>query len=185
MDSRKVTVSWSTPHPEMAGRDLDDIATEWGVDNISALEKLQPGGGIYHQVDDADLERIMAYPPALIGSDGLPNDVRPHPRLWGTFPRVIGHYARDRSLFSLQTAIAKMTGQSAKTLGLANRGRIATGMAADLVLFDPATIADRADYKSPDMPSAGISLVLVNGKPAWKNESVAGSGHGIVLRRDH
>ena len=185
MDSRKVTVSWSTPHPEMAGRDLDDIATEWGVDNISALEKLQPGGGIYHQMDDADLERIMAYPPALIGSDGLPNDMRPHPRLWGTFPRVLGHYARDRSLFSLQTAIAKMTGQSAETLGLANRGRIATGMAADLVLFDPATIADRADYKSPDMPSAGISLVLVNGKPAWKNEALAGSGHGIVLRRDH
>ena len=184
MDSRKVTVSWSTPYPEMAGRDLDDIANEWGVDNISALEKLQPGGGIYHRMDDADLERIMAYPPALIGSDGLPNDARPHPRLWGSFPRVLGHYARDRNLFLLQTAIAKMTGQSADTLGLANRGRIATGMAADLVLFDPTTIADRADYNSPDMPSAGISLVLVNGYPAWKNEALADPSHGIVLRRN-
>ena len=184
MDSRKVTVSWSTPHPEMAGRDLDDIATEWGVDNISALEMLQPGGGIYHQMDDADLERIMAYPPALIGSDGLPNDMRPHPRLWGTFSRVLGHYSRDRGLFSLQTAIAKMTGQSAETLGLANRGKIAPGMAADLVLFDPATIADRADYKLPDMPSAGISIVLVNGEPAWKNEAPASPGNGIVLRRN-
>jgi N-acyl-D-aspartate/D-glutamate deacylase len=98
---------------------------------------------------------------------------------------VLGHYARDRSLFSLQTAIAKMTGQSAETLGLANRGRIATGMAADLVLFDPTTIADCADYKSPDMPSAGISLVLVNGKTAWNNKELAGSGHGIVLGRHH
>jgi N-acyl-D-aspartate/D-glutamate deacylase len=98
---------------------------------------------------------------------------------------VLGHYSRDRNLFSLQTAIAKMTGQSAETLRLADRGKIATGMAADLVLFDPATIADRADYKSPDMPSAGINLVLVNGKPAWKNEALASSGHGIVLRRDH
>ena len=184
MDSRKVTVSWSTPHPEMAGRDLDDIAAEWGADAMSALEQLKPGGAIYHQMDDADLERIMAYPPALIGSDGLPNDTRPHPRLWGSFPRVLGHYARDRNLFLLQTAIAKMTGQSAETLGLADRGRIATGMAADLVLFDPATIADRADYKSPDLPSAGISLVLVNGHPAWKNEALAGSGHGMVLRHN-
>jgi len=108
--------------------------------------------------------------------------MRPQPRLWGTFPRVLGHYARDRKLFLLQIAIAKMTGQSAKTLGLIDRGKIANGMAADLVLFDPATIADRADYKSPDMPSAGISLVLVNGKTAWKNEALAVSGHGIVLR---
>jgi len=185
MDSRKVTVAWSTPHPEMAGRDLDDIAKEWGVDNISALEMLQPGGGIYHQMDDADLERIMAYPPALIGSDGLPNDMRPHPRLWGTFPRVLGHYSRDRNLFSLQTAIAKMTGQSAETLRLVDRGKISIGMAADLVLFNPATIADRADYNLPDMPSSGISVVFVNGKPAWKNEEPASSGHGIVLQRYH
>ena len=78
-----------------------------------------------------------------------------------------------------------MTGQSAETLGLANRARIASGMAADLVLFDPTTIADRADYKLPDTPSAGISLAFVNVKTAWKNEGFAGSGHGIVLRRDH
>ncbi|SDJ24568.1 N-acyl-D-amino-acid deacylase family protein [Aliiruegeria lutimaris] len=88
-DSRKVTVSWSDSHPEMAGRDLEEVAAGWGVDQMTALKRLKPGGAIYHQMDDDDLERILSWPPSLVGSDGLPRDRRPHPRLWGTFPRVL------------------------------------------------------------------------------------------------
>ncbi|MDF2233382.1 D-aminoacylase [Albimonas sp. CAU 1670] len=166
-DSRKVTVSWSDPHPEMAGRDLAEICAEWGVDQNEAIGRLRPGGAIYHQMDDGDLERILAYPPTLVGSDGLPRDKRPHPRLWGAFPRVLGHYARDKGVISLQTAIAKMTGQTAKTLHLADRGRIAPGCKADLVLFDPAAIHDAADYDHPVRPAEGIAGVWVNGVLAW------------------
>src|SRR3546814_8718391 len=75
-------------------------------------------------MDEADLQRILAFPPTLVGSDGLPHDKRPHPRLWGTFPRVLGHYVRERGLLTLEEAVAKMTGQTAAVLGLAERGLI-------------------------------------------------------------
>lgn len=181
-DSRKVGVSWSEPHPEMAGRDLEDVAREWGVDTMTALDRLRPGGAIYHQMDDGDLDRILAWAPSLVGSDGLPRDVRPHPRLWGAFPRVLGHYARDRRLLPLAQAVAKMTGQTAKVLNLADRGRIAAGMAADLVLFDPAEIRDVADYDDPAQPAAGIAAVYVNGRLAYHPGAGAVPGSGRVLR---
>ena len=180
-DSRKVLVSWSEPHPEMTGRELEEIAAEWGIPAMDALDRLRPGGAIYFQMEDSDLERILAYRPSLIGSDGLPRDRRPHPRLWGTFPRVLGHYARDCGLIPLERAIAKMTGQTAAALALTDRGRIAPGMAADLVLFDAATVADRADYETPDRPSEGILRVLVNGATAWDGQA-AHNGAGRVLR---
>ena len=180
-DSRKVTISWSDPHPEMAGRDLAGVAEEWGVDVIEAVARLKPGGGIYHQMDDGDLERIMAWPPSLIGSDGLPRDRRPHPRLWGSFPRVLGHYARDKGLLSQAQAVAKMTGQTAKVLGLADRGRIAEGCAADLVLFEPEAIRAVADYDNPQEPSAGIAAVYVNGQLAYAPDASGGALAGQVL----
>ncbi|MCR8726056.1 N-acyl-D-amino-acid deacylase family protein [Frigidibacter sp. ROC022] len=164
-DSTKVTVTWSDPHPEMEGRDLKDIAAEWGVSQDEALERLKPGGAIYHQMDEGDLRRIMAYPPTLIGSDGLPQDRRPHPRLWGTFPRVLGHFARDEAVLPLETAIAKMTGQTAALLGLKDRGLLKPGCKADLVLFDPEQVIDRASYAEPTLPPAGIRQVWVNGAP--------------------
>lgn len=182
-DSRAVTVSWSKPHPEMTGRDLAGVAAEWGVPMEEAIERLRPGGGIYHQMDDGDLDRILAYPPSLVGSDGLPNDVRPHPRLWGTFPRVLGRYARDAGLMPLETAVAKMTGQTAAALGLGDRGRIAAGQRADLVLFDPATVIDRADYDAPTETSAGIERVIVNGEAVWRDDAPTGARPGEVLRR--
>ena len=85
----------------------------------------------------------------MIGSDGLPHDAFPHPRLWGTFPRVLGHYARDLGLFSLETAVHKMTGRTAGVFGLIDRGVMRAGAYADLVLFDPATVRDTADFERP------------------------------------
>jgi N-acyl-D-amino-acid deacylase len=99
----------------------------------------------------------------MIGSDGLPNDPRPHPRLWGTFPRVLGRYARDEGLLSLPTAVHKMTQLPARRFGLAERGVVGVGYFADLVLFDPNTILDNATFADPVRPSQGIHGVWVNG----------------------
>ncbi len=102
----RILVTWSTPHPDAAGRMLDDVAADWGVSNHAAAERLLPAGAVYFELDEADVRRILAYPHTMIGSDGIPHDVHPHPRLWGTFPRVLGHYARDEGLFPLEEACA-------------------------------------------------------------------------------
>lgn len=158
-----IRISWSKPHPEMTGRELSGIAAEWNCSLEEAARRLDPAGAIYFQMDEDDVRRVMSSPIAMIGSDGLPHDSHPHPRLWGTFPRVIGHYARELSLFAVETAIHKMTGLTAKVFGLKDRGTLAPGAFADLVLFNPATIIDRATYDTPRLPSLGIERVYVNG----------------------
>jgi N-acyl-D-amino-acid deacylase len=171
-DDVPVRITWSIPHPELAGRWLHDIAAEWGVDRTAAAERLLPAGAIYHQMDEADVQRILAHDLSMIGSDGIPHDTFPHPRLWGTFPRVLGHYARDVGLFSLETAVHKMTGRTAAVFGMTDRGVIRPGAFADLVLFDAATIRDAADYEHPTRPAEGIVETWVNGASAW----VGGAG---------
>jgi N-acyl-D-amino-acid deacylase len=163
-----VQVTWSTPHPEMAGRDLDDIARDWGMTRRAAAEKLLPAGAIYFQMDEADVRRIMAHPRSMIGSDGIPHDAKPHPRLWGTFPRVLGHYVREVALFSLETAVHKMTGRCATVFGLTDRGLLRPGAFADLVLFDPATVRDHATYAQPDAISEGVRRVWCNGETTYR-----------------
>jgi N-acyl-D-amino-acid deacylase len=162
-----VRVSWSVPHPEQAGRLLSDIAADWGMEQRAAAERLLPAGGIFFQMDERDVQRIMHHRLAMIGSDGLPHDAFPHPRLWGTFPRVLGHYARDLGLFSLEDAVHKMTGRTASVFGMIDRGVIRSGAYADLVLFDPATVADTATFEAPIQPAAGIAETWVNGQSAY------------------
>jgi N-acyl-D-amino-acid deacylase len=162
-----VQVTWSDPHPEMAGKMLDDVAAEWGLTPPQAAARLLPAGAIYFQMQEDDVQRIMAHRLSMIGSDGLPHDSFPHPRLWGTFPRVLGHYARDLGLFSLETAVHKMTGRTAAVFGMADRGVIRAGAYADLVLFDPATVRDAADFKNPTQPSEGILETWINGQSAY------------------
>jgi N-acyl-D-amino-acid deacylase len=164
----RIMVAWSKPHPEVTGRDLSDVAAQWGVDLMEAARRLDPAGAIYFQMDEQDVRRVLAFPLTMIGSDGLPHDTHPHPRLWGTFPRVIGHYARDVGLFPIETAIHKMTGLPASVFRLEGRGRIAEGAFADLVVFDPATIIDRATYESPKELSLGVDMVFVNGRKSWQ-----------------
>jgi len=160
-------VTWSVPHPEMTGRRLDAVAAEWGLTLCQAAERLLPAGVVMFQMHEGDVQRILAHPRSMVGSDGLPHDARPHPRLWGTFPRVLGHYTRDLGLFSLETAVHKMTGRTAQVFGLRDRGVIRPGAYADLVLFDPATVRDAADFDVPDRPAEGILETWVNGQPAW------------------
>ncbi len=94
----EITITWSEPHPEVAGKSLAAIAEQWQLTQLEAARRLQPAGAIYHSISEADMRRILAHPATMIGSDGLPNDPRPHPRLWGTFPRVLGRYSRDEKL---------------------------------------------------------------------------------------
>ena len=179
-----IMVSWSDPFPEMSGRMLADIAHEWQCTQTEACNRLQPGGAIYFQMREDDVQRVLKFEATMIGSDGLPHDRHPHPRLWGTFPRVLGHYARDQGLFSLEEAVHRMTGLSARRFNLVGRGEIAPGNFADLVVFDPERIIDRATFANPTLPSEGIDLVIVNGATTYRGGQPTGHRAGRFLRRE-
>jgi N-acyl-D-amino-acid deacylase len=178
----RVLVTWSRARPEFAGQDLDAIARQMGCDMFEAIERLQPAGAIYFMMDEADVRRVLSYPYAMIGSDGLPHDEHPHPRLWGTFPRVLGHYARDIGLFTLAEAVRRMTSLPAAKFGLTGRGVLRPGAVADLVLFDPATVGDLATFEKPKTPAAGIETVWVNGRAVWHAGQSTGARPGRALR---
>ena len=179
----RVLIASSDPHPGMAGRDLDDIAREWGVAKDEAARRLQPGSAIYFIMDEDDVQRILAFDETMIGSDGVPVGEKPHPRLWGTFPRVLGHYSRDVGLFPLETAVWKMTGLTARNFGLADRGTLKPGQAADIVVFDAATVRDAANYANPTLRAEGIHAVVVNGALTWRDGVHQGAHNGQVLTR--
>jgi len=178
----RVLITWSEAMPGAGGRDLDEIAAELGLGRAEAAERLQPAGAIYFAMDEADVRRILAYPDTMIGSDGIPDDEKPHPRLWGTFPRVLGHYAREEGVLTLEEAVRRMTGLPAQVFGFADRGVLRPGAFADLVLFDPATVIDRATFAAPTLPAAGIRLVLVNGVAVWDGAAPTGARPGRPLK---
>jgi N-acyl-D-amino-acid deacylase len=176
-----VLLSWSDPHPEMTGRLLADIAAEWGVDQKTASRRLQPGGACYFQIREDDVERVISHPRTMIGSDGLPHDRHPHPRLWGAFPRVLARYWRDRRLFPLETAVHKMTGLTARNFRLEGRGLLRAGYSADVVVFDPQRVQDTATFEQPISASAGIVAVYVNGQQAYVEGGPVLARNGRVL----
>jgi N-acyl-D-amino-acid deacylase len=181
--SSKIIVTWSKSMPEHAGQPLDAIAEKLGCTMEQAVEKLIPAGAIYFMMSEDDVRRVLSYPHTMIGSDGLPHDQHPHPRLWGTFPRVLGHYVRDVRLFPLEEAVRRMTALPAAQFGLKDRGMLRPGAYADLVLFDPATIADTATFEKPKTPAAGIARVMVNGRTVWCDGAATGERPGRALRR--
>lgn len=183
VNSERVMITWSKAHPEMSGRDLDEIAAEWGCDIYDAADRLQPAGAIYFAMDEEDVRRILSHPEAMIGSDGLPHDEFPHPRLWGTFPRVLGHYSRDEGLFPMEEAVRRMTGLTAKNFGIRQRGELKVGNFADITVFDPETVIDSASFEAPMTPAAGIETVLVNGRVVWESGAVSGARPGRALRK--
>lgn len=177
-----VLITWSTPHPEVSGRYLREIAHDWDCGEREAARKLCPAGACYFFISEDDIERIIQHPVAMIGSDGLPMDAHPHPRLWGTFPRVIRKYAIQLGLFSIEEAIRKMTNLPASRFGLRSRGVLKQGFYADLVVFDPKTITDCATYQNPRQTAAGINKVFVNGRLSWDGSSSTPNGAGHLLR---
>src|SRR3954468_22579112 len=175
----KTLVTWSKPHPEVAGMSLDEIRGEMRL----SIEQLLPAGAIYFSMDEADVQRILAFEHTMIGSDGLPHDAAPHPRLWGSFPRVLGHYSRGLNLFPLETAVYKMTGLTAKSFGLEGRGVLREGAFADIAIFDAATVDEAASFARPIQAAKGIETVIVNGAVVWKEGKPTGARPGRVLGR--
>ena len=180
--AERVLITWSKARPELAGRELSDIAEELNCDIYEAAAQLQPAGAIYFAMSEEDVQRILKHPRAMIGSDGLPHDEHPHPRLWGTFPRVLGHYCRDLKLFPLEEAVRRMTGFSAETFGLKNRGELREDFFADVTIFDEDNVLDAADFECPTRPAKGIECVLVNGRTVWENGTATGNRPGRALR---
>jgi len=181
--SSRVMLAWSIPHPELAGKDFVDILPLYDGSVDAAIEDLKPAGAIYFVMDEADVQRIFSYERTMVGSDGLPNDTAPHPRLWGTFPRVLGHYSRELKLFPLETAVRKMTGLTAEQFALTDRGHVATGKYADLVIFDAKRVLDRATFAAPMLRPEGIEHVIVNGIPVFQFGESTGARPGRALRR--
>jgi len=179
----KITITWSTQHPEIAGWSLAEIALSWGVTQLEAARMLQPAGAIYHSISEDDMRRILAHPATMIGSDGLPCDPRPHPRLWGTFPRVLGRYSREEQLITLPDGVRKMTSMPAQRFGLEGRGLIREGYCADLVLFDAEKIIDTATFNDPVRPAEGIAAVWVNGVLSYTAEGATGHRAGQFVAR--
>ncbi|HEX4906282.1 MAG TPA: amidohydrolase family protein, partial [Acidimicrobiales bacterium] len=138
---------------------------------------------VLESMSEGDVRTVMAHPATMIGSDGIPAPGKPHPRLWGTFPRVLGRYARDEGVLGLADAIRRMTSLPCETFGLTDRGVIRDGAFADLVLFDPATIADVGTYDDPARPPTGIRAVIVNGTVVVRDGEHTGARPGRALRR--
>lgn len=182
--AEKVLIVASDPHPLTAGWYLHDIAQEWGLSEFEAAEKLQPAQAIYFAMDEADVRRVLQHPRAMIGSDGIPGTDAPHPRLWGSFPKVLGHYARDEGLFSLEAAVHKMTGLTASVFGFKDRGELRAGAVADITVFDPDEVLDRATYKKPTTPAQGIRHVMVGGDLVLENGVRTAARPGKLVRRE-
>jgi N-acyl-D-amino-acid deacylase len=138
---------------------------------------------LMHVGHEENVRAIMQHPAHLVGSDGLLTGERPHPRGWGTFPRYLARYVRDEGLLSLEDCVAKMTGRAAKRLGLTDRGLIRPGFAADLVAFDPDTVADLATFEQPRLTAAGIPHVLVNGEFVIEDGARTEARPGRSVRR--
>jgi N-acyl-D-amino-acid deacylase len=174
-------------HPDYAGKTLAQIATMRGASNAKTLMALlaEPRGSsagiVARGMADADVERLIQWPFANVCSDGQSTGL--HPRGFGSFARVIGPYVRDKKLFPLEEAVRKMTSLATANVGLVNRGRIAPGYFADLVLFDPAVIADRADFGKAQAQAVGVHTVWVNGRVVFQDGKTMGVYAGRALRR--
>lgn len=186
-----IQVASCPARPDYDGRRLTEIAATEQLTLADVVRKILtlPGAertvAITFVMDEQDVEANLRHPRVMVGSDGLPNPGgRPHPRLYGTFPRVLGEYSRQRGLLSLEAAVAKIAGLPCERFGLRQRGAIREGYFADLVLFDAEQVIDRASYAEPKLAPFGIDLVLVNGAVAAESGSVTDVRAGRRLSFD-
>lgn len=175
--------------PDYEGRMVVEIAAAEGQDATEVVRRIltAPRGEdticIQFTIAEADVETNLRHPLTMVGSDGIPQlEGKPHPRLFGTFPRVLAEYVRRRGVLSLPEAVRRMTSAPAETFGLAGRGRIEEDAHADLVLFDAERVDDLATYDEPKQPPAGVALVVVNGQVACRGASPTGARAGQMLR---
>jgi N-acyl-D-amino-acid deacylase len=184
-----IIISVSPHHEEYIGKSIAQIAeTEtknpYDVFFDLLIEERLEVIIIIFGMDEADIIRIMQDPITMVGTDGIPDfgASKVHPRMIGTFPRILGRYVREQGVIQLEEAIRKMTSLPAQTFGLYSKGLLREGLDADIVIFDPNTIIDRATFDNPWQPPAGISWVIVNGEVAVENGKIAGATSGQVLR---
>jgi N-acyl-D-amino-acid deacylase len=180
--SKSSRISWSQPYPEMAGQDVQHLAATWNCSIEEAVKRLSPGGASYQMMSQHDVDRILAHPLAMIGSDGLPHQSAPHPRLWGSFPRVLRDHVRERQIIPLESAVQKMSSRAARQFGIESRGEIKVGWFADIVVFDAQQVTDLADDDFPTRPSAGIECVMVNGQFSLQKGRLTGTCPGKRLQ---
>ena len=179
--------------PDYNGKTLADLAADRGLPNtveagVQLVIELQLAGGfnaIYHVMSEDDLERIMRHPQAMFETDGDSVGLGsgyPHPRSYGTFPRILSRYVREKGVLTLEEAVHKMTSMPAMQFGQDDRGLVQVGKFADITVFDADTVQDRATYTDPHHYSVGIVHVLVNGIPVIRDGSLTGAKPGTVLR---
>lgn len=191
-DPKNVSVSSCAWDPTLAGKNLADITRGRGqeptVENAAetAMFIVEKGGaqGIFHAIDEKDLERIIACPLTMIASDGevpIFGQASPHPRSYGTFARVLAVYAHDKGVLTLEEAVRKMTSLPAWRLGLQDRGILRQGMKADLALFDPARVRDKATFDKPHQYAEGFEMVVVNGQVIFERGAMTAARPGRVL----
>lgn len=192
-DPKNVAIASCGWDPALAGKNLSEITRAWGseptMENAAetVMTIVEKGGAsaIYHAIDEADLERILKDPATMIASDGevpIFGKSSPHPRSYGTFVRVLGRYVRERTIISLPDAVRKMTSFPAWRVGLHDRGLLRPGMKADVAVWDPATITDKATFADPHQYAEGVAVVIVNGAIVFVNGEMTAARPGRVLR---
>ncbi len=193
-DRVKISVVKTAPNQQWVGKTIQDVAVARNLapeETVRQLlvEEAAKVNAVYFSLGEVDLNGIMQSPIVAVGSDGqVMNPERDsaenvHPRSYGTFPRVLGRFVREKQLITLELAVHKMSGLPAKILRLPDRGLIKAGLKADITVFDPATVIDKADFVNPHQYPEGIPYVFVNGTVAVRNSRLTGTGRGEVLRK--
>jgi N-acyl-D-amino-acid deacylase len=191
-DPKNVQIAACGWDPSLAGRNLAEITRSRGAEPTldhaaeTVMWVVEQGGasGIFHAIDEADLERILKDPVTMVASDGeVPvfGRASPHPRSYGTFARVLGRYVRERHVISLAEAVRKMTSFPAQRVGLLDRGVLRPGMKADIAIWDAATVADKATFEQPHQYAVGVQTVIVNGQVVYENGAMTPARPGRVL----
>jgi N-acyl-D-amino-acid deacylase len=193
-DLNRIRIASYRPNPQWNGKTFADIAREQGkqptiefaIELAIEIQKQGGASGVWHVAHEDDVRRIMRHPYTMISSDGgigVLGQNHPHPRNYGAFPRVLGRYVREEKVISLEEAVRKMTSLPAWRIGLPERGRVVEGAFADITVFDPLTISDRATYEDPHRFSVGVKHVLINGVVVMRDASLTGEKPGRVLGR--
>jgi N-acyl-D-amino-acid deacylase len=191
-DPKNIVIAGCGWDATLAGKNLADVARSRGMEPTienaaeAALWIVEKGGcsGIFHAINEADLERILKHPATMIGSDGeIPifGQAHPHPRSYGTFARVLAVYVRERHTITLEDAVRKMSSFPAQRLGLQDRGLLRAGMKADIAIFDPARVRDAATFERPHQYAEGVSAVIVNGQIVFERGAMTALRPGKVL----
>ena len=187
--SKVVVISSVKRQHHYEGKSLAEIARSRGQELYDAMldllvEEETAVAAIAHVMHERDVTRVIAHPTTMFGTDGFPQrEGKPHPRTFGTYPRILEHYVRERGVLTLEQAVHKMTGMVAAKIGLADRGIIRPGAKADLVIFDPENVRDRSSFADPRQSPSGVAHVFVNGTWTVKNGQHTGARAGRVLSR--